>query len=114
MKDLIMKTILNKIVFVSLFILLTVNALAQNSWGPEQTTYRRDLRKTGTNDVISNGLQPINTLLYIGNENSTYRRAVYQWEIPDTEIPDNSTINSVTLYFTPSLPILVRQKYKKE
>jgi len=100
MKDLIMKTILNKIVFVSLFILLTVNALAQNSWGPEQTTYRRDLRKTGTNDVISNGLQPINTLLYIGNENSTYRRAVYQWEIPDTEIPDNSTINSVTLYFT--------------
>ena len=95
-----MKVKFNKIALIILFVGLVGNILAQDIWGPEQTTYRRDLRRIGTQDVVSNGLQPINTLLYIGNENNVNRRLVYHWEIPDTEIPDSSTINNVTLYFT--------------
>ena len=55
----------------------------------------------GGNDVENLGLSDLNTLFVVGKESSTlFRRAVYQWNIPDNSIPDNSTISSITLYFT--------------
>ena len=36
----------------------------------------------------------------VGKDYSINKRAVYQWEITDNDIPDNSTITSVRLYFT--------------
>lgn len=64
---------------------------AQNIWGPEQTDYRRDLRKYQSNTVISDGLGSLSTQYIIGHESGPLlRRAVYQWNIPENEIPDNS------------------------
>lgn len=95
-----MKTILNKIVFVSLIVLLTGSALAQLTWGPEQTTYRRQLQRSGSGNVPDNGLSALNTVFTVGKNYALNKRAVYQWEITDNDIPDNSTITSVRLYFT--------------
>ncbi len=74
---------------------------AQNIWGPEQTDYRRDLRKYQSNTVISDGLGSLSTQYIIGHESGPLlRRAVYQWNIPENEIPDNSEITLVRLTFS--------------
>ncbi|MFZ1517839.1 MAG: hypothetical protein WAU11_03645 [Ignavibacteriaceae bacterium] len=95
-----MKLKINKIAFLIFVLILIRNTLAQNVWGPEQTTLRRDLNKNYSGEtVFSNGLADLYTNFYIGCENVIFERVVYQWEITDTDIPDNSTITNVTLSF---------------
>ena len=95
-----MKLKINKIAFLIFVLILIGNTLAQNVWGPEQTTLRRDLNKNYSGEtVFSNGLADLYTNFYIGCENVIFKRVVYQWEITDTDIPDNSTITNVTLSF---------------
>jgi hypothetical protein len=82
-------------------IFITSGVFAQYQFGPKQTDYRRDLRKYQNNPVQSYGLGQLNTLYTIGRESDPYiQRAVYQWDIPDNEIPDNSQIDFVKLTFT--------------
>ncbi len=95
-----MKLHLIKIAFIFFMLILTGSTLAQNIWGPNQTIYRRHLQKSGTEDVYSAGLATINTSFTIGKEYSLKKRAVYQWNITDNDIPDGSDITSVRLYFT--------------
>lgn len=96
-----MKLHLIKIAFIFFMLIITGSTLAQNVWGPEQTTLRRDLNKNYSADnVYTNGLADLNTVFIIGSENIIYRRTVYQWDIPDNDIPGNSTINKVTLTFS--------------
>lgn len=96
-----MKVILNKTALLIFILIFTSNILAQNVWGPEQTDYRRDLRKYQSNTVISDGLGSLSTQYIIGHESGPLlRRAVYQWNIPENEIPDNSEITLVRLTFS--------------
>jgi hypothetical protein len=66
--------------------------------------YTIDIRKTGSQSTVTTGglKQIINcNPLYtyeIGKNSSTRKRGVYQWNI--AEIPDGSTINSITLEFS--------------
>ena len=85
---------------IFLFIIFIGNLAAQTVWGPELTDYRRSLWRTGSNDVGSYGLSELNTDFIVGKDYDILRRAVYQWTIPNNEIPDSSIINSVTIYFT--------------
>ncbi len=95
-----MKLHLIKIVFIFFVLILAGSTFAQNVWGPEQTDYRRPLQKYGTENVYSAELAGLNTIFIIGKESSLKRRAVYQWNITDNDIPDGSDITSVRLYFT--------------
>jgi len=81
-------------------LLFSIEILAQQQWGVYQPDYRRDLYKYGSQAVGSHGLSLPNTQFFIGTfgDPAVYR-AVYQWDILDTEIPDNSTINFVRLTF---------------
>lgn len=80
---------------------ITTNVFAQYQFGPKQTDYRRDLKKYQNNNVVSYGLSQLNTEHFIGRESGPYiHRAVYQWDIPDSQIPDNSQINFIRLTFT--------------
>ncbi len=91
-----------KIILLLMGIFLTNSELfSQFQFGPEQTDYRRPLRKYQSNPVQSDGLEGLNTQIPIGRElGPLVRRLAYQWDILDIEIPDNSEINSVTLTFT--------------
>ena len=80
-------------------LLLQTELNAQATIGPITSDYRRDLIKDGSNPVTSNGLLDINTILTLGRYNNVYRRAVYQWTIPDNLIPDNSSIDYLEIYF---------------
>jgi hypothetical protein len=95
-----MKSLFYKYLLISLLLILSGNLYAQTVWGPDQTDYRRSLYRTGSNNVGTLGLSDLNTIFTVGKENTLLRRAVYQWIIPDNEIPNNSTINSVRIYFT--------------
>jgi hypothetical protein len=80
-------------------LLVSLDLFAQTTWGPYQTDYRRDLWQYQS-QVYSHGLGQINTLYLVGRESGPkIWRDVYQWDIPDEEIPDYSTINSVQLEF---------------
>ena len=79
--------------------LITFDLLAQTNWGPNFTTYRRDIYKVGTNAASSTGLKDLNEVIFIGKESLTiWDRGVYQWDI--SAIPDGSDILSAHLYFT--------------
>ncbi len=79
--------------------LITFDLLAQTNWGPNLTTYRRDIYKVGTNAASSTGLKDLNEVIFIGKESLTiWDRGVYQWDI--SAIPDGSDILSAHLYFT--------------
>lgn len=95
-----MKLSLNKIALLIFVIILTGSTIAQNTWGPEQSTFRRDLLKNYSADnVYTDGLADLSTNFYIGCENIIFRRVAYQWEITNADIPDNSTITNVVLSF---------------
>ncbi|HSW53546.1 MAG TPA: T9SS type A sorting domain-containing protein [Ignavibacteriaceae bacterium] len=91
-----------KIILIVVGILLiSTEVFSQYQFGPKQTDYRRDLWLYYDNPVQSNGLGGLNTVYTIGREDIfTKRRAVYQWDISDLDIPDNSEINYVKLQFT--------------
>ena len=95
-----MKNLFYKYFVVFLLLILAGSLSAQTLWGPDQTDARRSLYRTGSNNVGNLGLSELNTVFVVGKENTLLRRAVYQWTIPDNEIPNNSTINSVRIYFT--------------
>jgi hypothetical protein len=90
-----------KIILIIVEILLvSTEIFAQFQFGPTQTDYRRDLW-LNYDPVQSNGLGELNTVYTIGHEDIfTKKRAVYQWDISDLDIPDNSEINYVKLEFT--------------
>ena len=89
--------------FISILIinlLISIELMAQNNWGPNQTDYRRELHKDQHGTVYGDELAPLNTTFMVGRESGPIIwRDVYQWNIPDEEIPDNSTINLVRLVF---------------
>ena len=95
-----MKVRFNKINLIILFVGLFGNTLAQNIWGPNTTDYRRDLHKDQYGTVYGGGLAQLNTQFIVGRESGpTIWRDVYQWNIPDEGIPDNSSIDFVRLVF---------------
>ena len=88
-------------IFILILLYSTANIFAQSTYGPEQTDYRRDLSKYQDDAVQSNGLGGLNTEYVIGHESGPWiKRAVYQWNIDDTEIPDGSEITYVKLTLT--------------
>src|ERR1035438_6718760 len=85
-----------KILIMCLFFcsfIIKSEIFAQGTIGPVTSVYRRDVIVNG--NVTSSGLLDLNQVITIGRYGVVYRRAVYQWNIPDIIIPDNSTIDSL-------------------
>ncbi len=71
----------------------------QNVYGPDTAYYKRGVSKQGSYSAQSSGLSYNSNLLNIGNNGTTKYRVYYQWNIPDNIIPDNSTIDSIRVFF---------------
>jgi hypothetical protein len=94
--------LLHKISFSLIFclLLIQIELNAQGTIGPLTSDYRRDLTKNGNAAVVSYGeLLNLGSTDTIGRSGSIYKYAVYQWTIPDSLIPDNSTIDSLQIVF---------------
>jgi hypothetical protein len=86
------------LVLIGFFIILNFELFGQINWGPDNTSYRRDIFKSGMNEASSQGWSDPNSVIPIGKELINYwDRAVYQWDI--SSIPDGSDILYVNLYF---------------
>ncbi|MDR3666388.1 MAG: T9SS type A sorting domain-containing protein [Ignavibacteriaceae bacterium] len=86
------------LIFCLFIIRIEVNA--QGSIGPITSDSRTDLIRVNLDPVSSDGLLNLNTIVTIGRSGNSYRNAVYQWNIPDNLIPDNSSIDNIQIYFT--------------
>lgn len=82
-------------------LLMISNIFPQNSFNPIYPDIMRQNTKVGSNNVISE-MGIIQNGFYVGATSGTppgFRRLIYQWNIPDNLIPDNSTINRIQIYF---------------
>ncbi len=98
-----MKSFINFIVFIVLWLFLANSIFGQSVYS-RCPDYQIDIRKTGNQSTVSQGglkhIADCNTTFgySIGKNGSTRMRGIYQWDI--SEIPDGSTINSITLEFS--------------
>ncbi|MBV6511935.1 MAG: hypothetical protein FMNOHCHN_01423 [Ignavibacteriaceae bacterium] len=87
-------------IFLLLILFIDGSTIAQNFYGPVHPNFRRWLVRSDNGNVQDKGLSPSNTLFTVGKDNNVKYRAVYQWDISDNEIPDNSIITNVRIYFS--------------
>jgi hypothetical protein len=99
-----MKTLIR---LLAIFFLLTnaENIFPQSNYQANCPNYQIDIYRNGTLAPGSqNGLQDISACgsvqgIYIGKNNTYLYHGVYQWLIDDLQIPNGSTIHSVTVSF---------------
>lgn len=91
----------NTLIFsILLFFLLSFSIKAQYALGPDTSIYKRYVQRAGTNNPVLSDFIYNNNLMPVGNTGSYhYYRGLYQWNIPDSLIPDNSQIDTVEIFF---------------
>lgn len=95
-----------KIIITILIVALnSVNLVAQFVYGPSTSDLRRNLYSIDYGEAQSSGLLGPTTNIMVGTRNYTggsendRSRALYQWNLDDSMIPDNSEIISINLSF---------------
>ena len=84
--------------------LFTGTALCQSTYGPDTTTWERDIYKTASGSPASDGVTRgssgnLTYQIVVGYDGTFTRRATYQWDLSGSGIPAGSHVSSAEVYF---------------